>query len=100
MLDAVRLTIRVKASSPENRLIVEPDQTLTLRVTAPPMKGKANREIVKWFAKKLRRPSSQIRIVAGLSSNIKIIEILGMNHDDVAEILGLDTRTLGGVESA
>jgi uncharacterized protein (TIGR00251 family) len=59
---------------------MERDGSVTMRVHAPPVKGKANREIVKWLSKKLGRPSSQIRIVSGLHSDLKIVEMLGIDR--------------------
>jgi hypothetical protein len=63
--------------SRETKLLAESDGTFTMYVAAPPEKGKANREIVKWLSKKLGKSSSQVRIVAGAYSNKKVIEILG-----------------------
>ncbi len=71
----VRLTINVKPRSQEDKLIVEPDGTITLRVVAPPVEGKANRMVVRIMAKRLGKSKSQVRIVAGFRSNVKIVEI-------------------------
>ena len=93
---SVRLTIFVKARSPETKLIEEPDGTITLHVTAPPAKGKANREIVKWLAKKLGRSSSQVRIVAGFHSNTKVMEMLDISQAEVAKRLSISLRSASG----
>lgn len=83
----MRLLIYVKPLSRETKLLSEPDGTFTMYVAAPPEKGKANREIVKWLSKKLRKPSSQVRIIAGVYSNKKIVEILGVEEVELARIL-------------
>ena len=93
---SVRLTIFVKARSPETKLIEEPDGMITLHVTAPPARGKANRETVKWLAKRLKRPSSQVRIVSGFHSNTKVIEMLDINQAEVAKRLGITLRSASG----
>lgn len=85
----MRLTVQVKPLSKETKLISEHDGTLTMHVAAPPAKGKANREIVKWISKKLKKPSFQVRIVAGLHSNRKIIEIVGVNEAELTQIFGI-----------
>ena len=90
----VRMKLHVKAMSPQTRLISEPDKTLTLFVAAPPVKGKANREIVKWFAKRLGKSSSEIRIVTGLHSNSKTIEISHATKSEVAMLLQVDLEAL------
>jgi len=90
----VRMKVHVKAMSPETRLVSEPDHTLTLYVAAQPVKGKANREIVKWLAKRLGKSSSQVRIVAGLLSNSKIIEVDETTKNEVAKLLVVDPEAL------
>ncbi|MEM4188138.1 MAG: DUF167 domain-containing protein [Candidatus Hadarchaeum sp.] len=43
-----------------------------------PEEGKANLELVKKLAKHFHVPSTQVRIVAGLKSRRKIVDILGI----------------------
>jgi uncharacterized protein (TIGR00251 family) len=93
-LGKVRLKLHVKTMSRETRLVCEPDKTLTLHVTAPPTKGKANREIVKWLAKKLDVSSSEVRIVVGLYSNSKVVEVNGVTENEAALFLGIDPTAL------
>jgi len=45
-------------------------------LTSKPEKGKANLELIKKIAKHFKVSSSQIRILSGLKSRKKIIEIL------------------------
>jgi uncharacterized protein YggU (UPF0235/DUF167 family) len=56
------------------------------------MKGKANRLVLKWLSKKLRTPSSNVQLVAGFHSNVKIIEIVGMNETEIAVALGIKCK--------
>ncbi|MEM2934448.1 MAG: DUF167 domain-containing protein [Methanocellales archaeon] len=44
-------------------------------LTSQPEKGKANLELIKKLAKYFKVPSTQVKIVAGLRSRRKIIEI-------------------------
>jgi len=91
--NGVKLTVNVKPLRNETKLICEPDGTLTMHVAAPPVKGKANREIARWLAKKLRIPSSNVQLVAGVRSNVKVIEIAGITEFEVAEILGIKPKS-------
>ena len=79
----VRLTINVKPRSQEDKVIVEPDGTITLRVVAPPIEGKANRMVVRILAKRLGKSKSQVRIVAGFRSNVKIVEIADISKAEI-----------------
>jgi len=86
--DGILITVHVVPNARETGILMERDGGITMRVNAPPLKGKANREIVKWLSKKLRTPSSQIRMIAGLTSNLKVIVIIGMNQEGFLQAIG------------
>jgi uncharacterized protein len=94
-LNSSRLTIFVKPLKNETKLFSEPDGTLTMHVAAPPTKGKANREIVKWLSKTLGTPSSNVQLIAGFHSSMKMIEITGMTEVEVVSALGIKRRSRG-----
>ncbi|MGP8071338.1 MAG: DUF167 domain-containing protein [Candidatus Bathyarchaeia archaeon] len=91
--NGVRLTLNVKALRSETKLLCEPDGTLIMQVAAPPVKGKANREIVKWLSKKFRTSSSNVQLVAGFHSKVKVIEVTGMTATEIAVILGIKGKS-------
>ncbi len=65
-------------------------QSTSLR---PPVKGKANREIVRWLSKRLRISSFNVQLVAGFHSNVKVIEIIGMTEVEIAAVLGIKCKS-------
>jgi len=79
-VDGIRVTVHVVPNARHDSISIEQDDTVTMRVRAPPTKGKANREILKGFSKKLDIPNSRIQIVSGLRSDQKIIEIVGIDR--------------------
>jgi uncharacterized protein (TIGR00251 family) len=83
----------VKPLRNETKLLCEPDGTLTIHVAAPPVKGKANREIVRWLSKRLRTSSSNVQLIAGLHSNEKVIEITGMTEAEIAAVIGIKSTS-------
>jgi uncharacterized protein (TIGR00251 family) len=85
--DGILITVHVIPNVSQTGILLEHDGGITMRVNAPPVKGKANREIVKWLSKKLGTPSSRIRIVAGLTSSLKVIAIIGMNENGFLEAI-------------
>jgi len=91
--NGVNLTVNVKPLRSETKLFCEPDGTLTIHVAAPPVKGKANREIVRWLSKRLRISSSNVQLVAGFHSNVKVIEIIGMTEVEIAAVLGIKCKS-------
>lgn len=48
---------------------------LKMRITAPPVDGKANEHIVKWFSKLFKVPKNNIEILQGESGRQKTLRI-------------------------
>ncbi|HKM51573.1 MAG TPA: DUF167 domain-containing protein, partial [Candidatus Bathyarchaeia archaeon] len=85
----VKFSVQVKPNTRKTELIVETDGTLRMNVAAPPTEGKANREIVRWLAKRLRRPSSEVRLIGGLHSRTKTIVVLNISVNELRKNLAL-----------
>ncbi|MGW8249184.1 MAG: DUF167 domain-containing protein [Anaerolineales bacterium] len=77
---AVRITPR--ASRNEISEILS-DGTVKVRLTAPPVEGKANAALVDFLASVMDIPSSRIEIVAGKSGRDKLISILDLDAETV-----------------
>ncbi len=75
----VRVRLQPKASKTEIAGYREDpatgDQVLQVRVTAPPVDGKANKALIVVLAKEFRVPKSKIRIVQGEASRDKVVEL-------------------------
>lgn len=56
----------------------EQKKAITIGVRSKPVKGKANAEIMKKLAEHFSVPSSRVRIIMGLRSKNKIVEINGI----------------------
>jgi uncharacterized protein (TIGR00251 family) len=54
-----------------------------LDLAAPPVDGKANEECVRWFAEAAGAPRARVRIVAGATARMKVVEVEGMAQDDL-----------------
>ena len=63
------------------------DGLIKVRVAAPPVEGAANQALVEFVAKLLSLPKSRVRLVSGLTSRRKVLEIEGMSPDAVAASL-------------
>lgn len=63
------------------------DSALRLRVTAPPVDGEANAEIVVFLAKQLGIAKSAIQIISGDAARRKRVRIEGMTPENVERIL-------------
>ena len=84
------LQVRESASGLEIRLHVQPrakrsevsgihNGALKLKVTAPPVDDAANRAIIEFFSDRLGIPKSSLRIISGLKSRDKTLQINGLS---------------------
>jgi len=59
------------------------DGTVKIRLTAPPVDGKANQALSRFLAEVLDVPVTSIEIIAGLTGHDKIVSILNLKTDQV-----------------
>ncbi|PIQ75843.1 hypothetical protein COU78_00220 [Candidatus Peregrinibacteria bacterium CG10_big_fil_rev_8_21_14_0_10_49_24] len=72
----VRFYVRaVPGAAQTNATEVLEDQSVKVRVAAPPEGGKANAALLKYLAKEFAVSMSQVRIVSGHAARIKLIEV-------------------------
>ena len=75
----IRVRLQPKASSNEITGWKEDpatdEQVLQVRVTAPPVDGKANKALIQLLAKEFKVPKSKIRIIQGETSRDKLVEL-------------------------
>lgn len=72
----MKIQIRVKPNSKEQKILDLEDGSLLVQLKSSPVKGKANQELIKLLAKKYQITQSQIKIKHGLASKKKLVEIL------------------------
>jgi uncharacterized protein (TIGR00251 family) len=77
------LTVRVTPRARKDEIGgILADGTLRVRITAPPVEGKANEALVSFLAKVLGVRKSRIEIVAGEKGLDKIVSVLDMNSGE------------------
>lgn len=78
------LAIRVTPRASKDEIVeVLSDQTIKIRLTAPPVEGQANEALVKFLAGVLGVPKSKIEIVAGMSGRDKLVSIVDVDSEEV-----------------
>lgn len=63
-------------------------EVLRVRVTAPPVGGRANAALTRLLAKRLRVARGDVRVVAGQSSRRKVVAVDGLGAGEVRRRLG------------
>jgi len=77
------LNIIVQTNSNKNEFIEIFDNCLKLRITPPPIEGKANQMIVKFVAKFFGVRKNNVKIILGEQNKRKTIRIDGLCKNDI-----------------
>ncbi len=83
------LSLYVQPRAGKNELAGLHDGALKLRLTTPPVDGKANKAVIAFLAKKLKLPKSAVILHSGLKNRRKQLQIIGLDEQMVRERLGL-----------
>jgi uncharacterized protein (TIGR00251 family) len=60
---------------------------LKVDLTAPPVEGKANEALTRFFAELLKVPRSSVTIASGKANRLKMIHVAGLTADDLRQRL-------------
>ena len=78
------LAVRVTPRSSRNEIVeIQSDGTVKIHLTAAPVDGKANEDLVVFLSDVLGVPKSRIEIVAGASGRDKLVSVLDMDADEM-----------------
>lgn len=85
----VAFAVRVVPRASKNEIVGVHGDALKIRLTAPPVEGKANEALVAFLAQRLDVRRSQVEIVVGTTSRRKMIRVTGLLAQEVeARLLG------------
>ena len=87
-METVRLSVRLTPRASREEIAGFEGETLRVRVTAPPVAGRANRALVRLLAKRLGVPRGAVRVVTGQTSRSKIVAIAGLDATELRRRLG------------
>ena len=73
------LKVYLQPKSSKNEILGPYRDGIKVKVTAPPIEGKANEALIRFFAKEFRIPPSCIEILKGHHSREKTLRISGVS---------------------
>ena len=79
------LTLQVQPNAKRNEVLGFAEGILRLKIAAPPVEGKANKELISFLSKTLGINKSSITIDRGHTSKVKIVTILELDRDQIYE---------------
>ena len=83
-----RLRLRVSPGADRAEVVGRRGDAWKVRVRAAPERGRANDAVVRLLADRLQVARSGIEIVSGHVGRDKVVEVRGLDGDEVARLLG------------
>jgi len=84
-----RLRLRVLPRASKSELAGIRGDALCIRLTAPPVEGAANQALLRFLAERLGVSPAAVRIITGLTSRQKLVEVEGLAPAEAKARLGL-----------
>ncbi|BCL59336.1 hypothetical protein DGMP_00290 [Desulfomarina profundi] len=81
------LRVHIQPRASKTKIVGLYDGTLKIAVSAPPVEGRANKEIIQFLAKKMKIPRSDVRVKSGLQSRRKSLELKNIRESEVRRLL-------------
>ena len=81
------LECHIQPGAAAGRIAGEYDGRLKIAVAAPPVDGKANAALIRFFSKKLAIPPSRIQIVNGETGRKKRLFFVGLTPEQLVDLL-------------
>jgi hypothetical protein len=78
-----RIGVRLNPRSSSSEVTGEREGRVTVRVTAPPVDGRANEALVRLVAERLGVARSRVSIVRGEASRDKLLEVEGLGKGQI-----------------
>lgn len=83
----VKLALFIQPKSSKNEIVGPHNGALKIKITAPPVDGKANAELVDFLSEILDIPKRQIEILKGETGRNKSVEITGLTSEQISKRL-------------
>jgi uncharacterized protein (TIGR00251 family) len=84
-----RFTVKVHPRARRSAVAGRLGEAWKLDLTASPVEGKANEECVRFLAELVGVPRARVRIVTGLTSRTKVVEIEGVTEEEFSRAAGI-----------
>ncbi|MCH8820841.1 MAG: DUF167 domain-containing protein [Acidobacteria bacterium] len=80
----LRLSVHVQPRAAANQITGCYDGALKVRLTAPPLEDRANRQLIQFLARCLDLPSGSFSLVKGQRSRRKTLSIQGLSKTELS----------------
>ncbi len=92
----VKISLRVYPNASRNEMVSFTEGVLRVKVSAPPSKGKANRELITFLSRLLGVGKDSVNIIKGHTTRNKVVVIDGLSREEVMKRLSPKPFSSGG----
>lgn len=85
--EGVVISLFVQPNAPRSEIIGEYNQLLKIKIKSPPVEGKANDEIIRFFSDIFHLAKNKIEILSGDKSKQKRVLMKGLTVSQIQEVL-------------
>lgn len=89
IMKACEIAVRLQPRARANEIVGERSGVLLVRVTAPPVEGRANAALCRLLAKRARVGVRSVSVVRGGGSREKLVHVEGLSEQELRSALGL-----------
>ena len=89
--EQTKIVARVQPNASQNKVLGFEDGVLQVRIAAPPIKGKANQELITFLSDILGVSRSNLTIEKGITCKRKIVRITGLTQSHKVDSVRLLT---------
>ncbi len=86
--EGITLAVKVVPRAKRDEIVGVEGDALKVRLTAPPVEGKANEALVKFLAKKLDVRRGDIEILHGETGRHKLVRVRGLSAERLKKVIG------------
>lgn len=94
--DEAVIALRIKPRASTTRIIGKTKSKLgaavSIEIAAPPVSGRANKELLRFLSKTLGVSPNDLTIISGHSARDKLVRIRGLSQDRVFSLLFAEKR--------
>ena len=85
--ERARVTVQVQPNASRNQIVRYADGVLHVKIAAPPVRGKANRELIRFLSDVLGVSKSRVSIEKGHTSRRKVVVVEGISDGEVKRVV-------------
>ncbi|MBW2031862.1 MAG: YggU family protein [Deltaproteobacteria bacterium] len=77
------IKIKVLPRASKSQILGMEEGVLKVKVTSPPVEGRANKDLIELLSKELRIPKKHIEILSGKGSRFKRVRFRALSREDI-----------------